>query len=72
EDQTGALHWTGPVLAGDRLIVGGSNGTAISVSPFTGEILGSLELPDSVAVTPVVADNTLYFLTDNATLVALR
>ena len=72
EDLEDPIQWVGPVLAGDRLITAGSNGKAMAISPYTGEILGEIELSGAPAVTPVVADNTLYFLIDDATLVALR
>ncbi|MEE8535810.1 MAG: PQQ-binding-like beta-propeller repeat protein [Kiloniellales bacterium] len=72
EDQEGPIHWTGPVLASDRLIVAGSEGEAISISPYTGQVLGLVDLPGGAAVAPVVADGGLYFLTDGGTLVALR
>lgn len=72
EDLEDPILWTGPVLAGDRLIVAGSHGEAVSISPYTGEFLGTLDLPGAPAVAPVVADDTLYFLTRDADLVALR
>ena len=72
EKQEGPIHWAGPVLAGDRLIVAGSNRQALSISPYSGEVLGVIELPDSVLMAPVVADNSLYFLTEGGNLVALR
>jgi outer membrane protein assembly factor BamB len=72
EDQKDPIHWAGPVLASDRLIVAGSNRQALSVSPYTGEILGVIELPDSVLLAPVVAGNSLYFLTEGGSLVAMR
>ena len=72
EDQEDPIAWTGPVLAGDRLIVAGSHEKALSISPYTGEILGAIELPGSVSVPPVVADNALYFVTDSGSLVAMR
>jgi outer membrane protein assembly factor BamB len=72
EDQLGLIHWFGPVLAGDRLILAGTNSVAVSISPYTGEILGELDLPGVPAVSPVVAGNTLYFLTESAALIALR
>lgn len=72
EDKEDPILWVGPVLASDRLIVAGSQGTALSVSPYTGEILGRLSLPDDVSIAPIVANGTLYFLTDDADLVALR
>ena len=72
EKQEGPIHWAGPVLAGDRLIVAGSNRQALSISPYSGEVLGVIELPDSVFMAPVVADNSLYFLTEGGSLLALR
>jgi outer membrane protein assembly factor BamB len=70
--KTDAIRWTGPVLAGDRLIVISSQGEALSISPYTGEPLGRMEFPDGVYVTPTVADKTLYVVTDEADLFALR
>jgi outer membrane protein assembly factor BamB len=72
EDQTGPIGWSGPVLAGDRLIVAGSHGEAVSLSPYTGEVLGVIDLPNGITVAPVVAANTLYFLTGGGDLVAMR
>jgi outer membrane protein assembly factor BamB len=66
------LTWTGPVLAGDRLIVASSEGEGISLSPYSGEPLGRTDFDDPVYVTPVVADKTLYVLTDEADLIAMR
>lgn len=72
EKQEDPIHWAGPVLAGDRLIIAGSNRQALSISPYSGDVLGVIELPDSVFLAPVVADNSLYFLTEGGSLVALR
>lgn len=72
DDQEGRRVWTGPVVAGDRLIVAGGHGEALSLSPFTGEILGNIKTPGGVTVPMAVADNTLYLLSDAAELVALR
>ena len=72
KDKEGAIKWFGPVLAGDRLLVVGSHGFVLSVSPYTGEFLGRLELADRLTVPPVVADESLYFLTDDADLIAYR
>ena len=72
EDQEGPIHWAGPVLASDRLIVAGSNGEAVSVSPYTGEVIGKIDLPGAVTMAPVVAGNSLYFLTEGGSLIAMR
>ena len=72
EDRRGRINWSGPVLAGDRLIVSGSHGIALSLSPYTGDIIGELEMPDAVSLSPAIANETLYFLTDEARLIAYR
>ncbi len=72
KDQEDPIIWTGPILVSDRLIVAGSHGKAIAVSPYTGRILGSVKLPDGVSVPPVVAAGSIYFLSDDAELVAYR
>lgn len=66
------ITWSGPLLASDRLILVSSNGSALAISPYTGEVLGELKLPDGAAVAPVLADETLYVLTDDGDLVAYR
>jgi outer membrane protein assembly factor BamB len=66
------IVWSGPILVGDRLLVAGSHGEAITLSPYTGEILGRQELPGPVVVPPVAADGTVYIVTENAQLLAYR
>jgi outer membrane protein assembly factor BamB len=66
------MNWAGPVLGSDRLIVLSSAGDAISVSPYTGEPLGREEMSAGGYLEPVIADNSLYLLTDDATLSAYR
>ncbi|HEX3652841.1 MAG TPA: PQQ-binding-like beta-propeller repeat protein [Rhizomicrobium sp.] len=72
ENKDGAIVWTGPVLVSDRLIVLSSNGRAYSISPYTGALLGKTQIPDGAYIPPVVANDTLYLLTNGAQLVALR
>ena len=72
EDKEDPIVWSGPILAGDRLILAGSHGEVLSVSPYTGRILGSEEMADGIPVAPVAADRSVYFLTDDAELLAYR
>jgi outer membrane protein assembly factor BamB len=72
EKKRNPIRWVGPALAGDRLIVANSESRAAAVSPYTGEVLGTLRLPGAVSVGPVVAGETVFMVTDDATLVALR
>jgi outer membrane protein assembly factor BamB len=66
------ITWSGPVLVGDRLIVTGSAGDALSLSPYTGEALGRIQLPAPLHQAPVVANGTMYLLSDNGELTAYR
>ena len=66
------ITWAGPVLVSDRLVLASSHGFALAISPYTGRVLGRMGLPDPAAAAPIVANETLYFLTDEAEVVALR
>ncbi len=72
DDHDEQLFWSGPVLVADRLLVVGSNGMVLSVSPYSGELMGRLDVPDPVSLVPVVAEGTIYVLTEEAELIALR
>ncbi len=66
------LRWLGPVLAGDRLLVAGASGQMLAISPYDGRILGTLNLGTDLTMPPIVAKQTIYLLTNNADLIALR
>lgn len=72
EDQKDPITWTGPLLVSDRLIVAGSTGEALAVSPYNGRLLGAEELPDGIAVPPISAGGFVFFLADDAELTAYR
>lgn len=71
-NRDGAIIWSGPVLVSDRLILVSSSGKAVSLSPYTGGLLGRVDIPDGTYIPPVVANGTLYLLTNDAQLVAMR
>jgi outer membrane protein assembly factor BamB len=66
------IVWNGPTLAGDRLLLAGSSKAAISVSPYTGKILGTQTLDETVSLPPVIAGRTAYIITDDGSLRAFR
>ncbi|NOT39566.1 MAG: PQQ-binding-like beta-propeller repeat protein [Alphaproteobacteria bacterium] len=72
EGRRGAIAWSGPVLVSDRLVAVSSEGYAVSISPYTGQVLGQIDIPDKAFIAPIVANNTVYVLTDDARLTALR
>jgi outer membrane protein assembly factor BamB len=71
-ERSGPITWSGPVLLGDRLIVTSSAGDALSLSPYTGDALGRIQLASGSHQPPIVADNTMYLLSDNGELTAYR
>jgi outer membrane protein assembly factor BamB len=44
----------------------------VAVSPYTGKILGTQKLSGAASVAPVVADRTVFLVTDDGSLLALR
>jgi outer membrane protein assembly factor BamB len=75
EDETeksDPILWAGPVLGGNRLVVLSSKGEAVSVSPYTGEFIGHEDMSAGGYLGPVIANNALYLLTDDANLSAYR
>lgn len=73
EDKKGAIRWAGPVLASNRLLLTGTNGDLIAVSPTNGEILSRTRVGDgTIYLAPVVAGGTVYILSDDGKLSAFR
>jgi outer membrane protein assembly factor BamB len=72
DDRRHPIVWSGPVLVSDRLILVSSDGIAASLSPYNGSLLGRMEIPGGALIAPVVANGTMFVLTSDAQLVALR
>lgn len=72
KSKKGEIEYSGPILAGGRLIVTGSNGALIFVDPTTGAFQGQTRLPAGASLSPIVANNTLYVYDDRGQLHAFR
>ena len=72
EKQRDPIFWTGPVLAGGKLILAGTNEVAFSVDPLTGAILGKEPLRGPATVPPVAAAGSVFIVTDDGTIQAFR
>jgi outer membrane protein assembly factor BamB len=70
--KSGPISYTGPILAGNRLIVASAEGAMIFADPATGAVQGQTNVGDSVSLPPVVAANALYVLDDRGRLHAFR
>ena len=66
------ISWSGPILAGNRLIVTSTEGGLLNVAFEDGKMGQGVKLGSKIYQAPVVADNTLLVLTDNGRLVAYR
>ena len=67
-----AIRWTGPVLAGNRLIVVSTRGQMVYVDPTNGSVQADVDMNRSMSLPPIVANNMLYVLADDGKLTALR
>ena len=72
DDDDEKLRWSGPVIAGGRLILASTDERLIEVAPETGEVKAQNRISTDVVIPPVVADKTLYLLGENGTLQAFR
>lgn len=62
--------WSGPTLAGGMLWLASSQGQLVSVDPMTGSVKTQQDVGSPVYIAPVVAQNRMYILTDDAELLA--
>lgn len=70
--QKDAIYWIGPVVAGGRLIVANSVGKMVDLSPVDGAEISTIDVGGPISIPPVVANNSLYVLTDDGDLYAYR
>ena len=64
------IRWTGPILAGGRLIAVNSEGQLVEFSTTDGSKLATTEFKSPLSQPPVVANNRLYILADDGTITA--
>jgi hypothetical protein len=69
---SGPIFWRGPILAGNRLVLTSSTGHIAFVSPIDGRVLSYTDTGSPISLAPVVANNTLYILSDSGRLSAWR
>jgi outer membrane protein assembly factor BamB len=72
KSKKGEIDYKGPILAGGRLIVTGSNGALIYVDPTTGSFQSQSQVGAGITLSPIVANSTLYIYDDSGRLTAYR
>ncbi len=66
------LLWNGPILASDRLLSVSSGGSVLSISPYTGKILGKVKISSGTFIESIIAYRTFLVLTNDGKLSAFR
>ena len=66
------VSWTGPVLGGGKLWLTNSLGQLAAFSPQDGKQTDVLDVGGAMYISPVIANGTIYVVTDDGELVALR
>jgi outer membrane protein assembly factor BamB len=64
--------WSGPLLAGERLLIVGQTGQLVAMNAKTGEIVKRLELKGASTISPIAMGETVYVVTQEADLIAIR
>lgn len=68
----GPIQWSGPILAGDRLVLTNSEGEIVSASPTDGSVQSKVDTKNPIDLAPVVANNTLFIVSADGRLSAYR
>jgi outer membrane protein assembly factor BamB len=72
KSKNGPVSWSGPVLAGDRLILASSEGQMVSIGASDGKVQSMTKIGAPMFLSPVVANSTLYILDNSGKITAFR
>ncbi len=71
-EKPSSVAWTGPLLAGGKLYLVGTQGTLLVINPTNGTVVTSRQFGAPLSLPPLIANGTLYILTDAGDLMAFR
>lgn len=72
KDKTGPVLWSGPIFAGGRLLAFSTDGRAAEINPESGTLVREWETGENIKTAPVIANGTLYLLSEDGDLLAYR
>jgi outer membrane protein assembly factor BamB len=72
EKNTDRSTWNGPVIAGDTLVVSSSLGQAVVLQIKDGKEVARYDLPGKAMLPPIIANEMIFFLTDDGTIAAMK
>ncbi len=71
-ERKGRVAWVGPIMMGGRLVLANSVGDVVAITAETGQIVAQTDIGQPVFIPPIVANEQIYLVTDDARLVVLR
>jgi len=72
EKRSGPIVWTGPVYAGGRLLAFSTEGRVAEINPTQGTLIREWSNNGEISIAPIVANGTLYILSNDGDLTAYR
>ncbi len=72
DSKSDPINWTGPILAGGRLLVFSDTGLIAELDPESGKLVRDWESGQSVTISPIVSGGMLYVLGNDGTLAAYK
>ena len=64
--------WSSPILAGNRVITVSNGGEAVAINAKTGEVERRIKVGDDMLLGPIAAGGTIYVVSQQADLIAIR
>lgn len=64
--------WSGPLLASDKLLIVGQTGQLVALNAKTGVVETRVDIKDPAILAPIAMGDTVYIVTEEADLIALR
>ena len=65
------INWSGPLLSSYKLLVVSSEGTVLSLSPFTGETISKIKIKGSFISEPIQVNKKIYLISKEGSLYIL-
>ncbi len=63
KNKEGEIFWRGPMLTSNKLLLASSDGSVISLSPYTGKILSKLRYSENFVLSPFQVDKRIFLIT---------
>ncbi len=72
DDKEDPILWSSPIMADGELILAGSHGRLVRVNANNGDVIEFVKTGLNVQIAPIIANDTLYLLSENGKLSAYK